>query len=308
MWFTSQAQQRFDFVFDYFYHYENQSKEFGGVYSRFKTGFGTDSVKIQQARIDSMIDAANALWKDHIKSMPGYKGDDSYADGMKSFIKFLRGDFKKGLLNKKGDLFQAPVGTTEEELNAEQKVVFDHYKDLITAYANKIEEYNAKKSILENNFADEADSYVLAKIDSIVKQIEDGSLKENLRGADSILMNVLIFGKRGDFHQFSDYAYVKFDFTNSTDKQRVYGDYQYLADKMSKGGDEYVYYQNSYMYGGQDAYVAGKDNECSSGVLKSTCTNPWIAHLSYWEGLYSGKPGCELKIRFQIERSSDTQD
>lgn len=303
----AKAQDDFAYVFDYINYYETKSQDLGAVYSRFRTQFGSATVEVQQARMDSIISAADALWKDYIKSMPGYNGDNSYAEGYKTMIKYVRGDFKKQLMKRKSDLFQVPAGATEEDLTAEQSEVFNYYKALITEYTNKVEEYKLSKTVLENNFSDEVDAYVLGKILEVVEEFENGTILQNVSGPDSVLTTVVLFGKRGTYNQFGEYCYVYFDFANSKDKQQVYADYQYLADKMSKGGDDYRYYQNSYMYGGQDAFVSTADNTCE-GNLNSWCDEPWVAHLNFYEGLYTGIPGCELKIRFNLERPGDEQD
>jgi hypothetical protein len=96
--------------------------------------------------------------------------------------------------------------------------------------------------------------------------------------------------------------------TNSKDKQQVYADFNYLADLMEKApDDEFKYYKNTYMYGGQDAYLSPQENSYGS-VLSTACKDPWLVYLTFWEGLYYGLPGSTLSIFFPKERESDTQD
>lgn len=105
-WSTARAQGDYEYVFEYLQQYEQYSQEMGGIYSRFRTRFGTDPAEVQQARMDSLFLAADDLWKNHIKSMPAYKGDNSFAQGYKDIMKYIRGDFKNPCWQRKKTSFK----------------------------------------------------------------------------------------------------------------------------------------------------------------------------------------------------------
>jgi hypothetical protein len=289
-----------EFVVDYVHYHEGKIDPLVIHYKTFKANFGKAFVDAQRTNIDSIANAIDRLWKNEVKKMPAHKGNSALADAMKDFFKFLRGDFIKGLRKQEDALFHAPPGNTEEELTPDQKVIFDYYRNIVVQYDNAVADYEAEKTKFENAFPEDEKLYLSAKLDEILTYFENGLPKgtENSKPFEP----TTIYGRSGIFYEGTDYNYIKFDMTFSNDARSLYNNFSFLSQRMEEASGK-KFYQNSYIYGGQDSYLV-PEGKCP-GVVSTNCLEPWNIHLAFGEGLYSGSPYMNLTIKYSKEPQAE---